>query len=235
MPSEPPALLSTAPRRWEPRQGGGRPGAGAASRGRGPQGSSAAGLFPPGGAAEEQRDGSWRGVCTGQMETGAVRSHSSSLAPAALLGVLSKFRWRLKFLTRGFKSFLSPAKRGLNALQLFPGARRGTHVSAAGARAAGRRAARDAAPPRPGLREHDGGTAPVSPSTESSKAAQTGAAPTVRGFCPPTHSRSPASERPRELQRHNDGTLRNAALSLLQTKISKSVFSSHPYRDTPLS
>lgn len=236
------------------------PGADAASQGRGPKRSSgsAAGLFPPRGAAEEPRlprDGSWRGVCTRQMETGAVYSHRSSLAPAALVGVLSKFRWRLKFLTRGFKRFLSPAKRGLNALQLFPGARWGTHVRAPGARAAGRRAAREStgcatasAPPRPRLQEHGGGTAATSRSTESSKTTPgtgaelrhraSGAAPTVRGFCSPTRSHSPPLERPRallELQRYTDGTPWNAAPSLLQTKITKNAFPSHPYRTTPLS
>ena len=121
------------------RRRGERPGAGAAPRDAAPK----AAALPLCSHREEPRDGSWRGVCTRQMETGAARSHRSSLAPAALLHVLSKFRWRLKFLTRGFKSFSSPAKRGLNSLQLFPGARWGTHVCAAGARAAGRRAARE--------------------------------------------------------------------------------------------
>lgn len=46
-------------------------------------------------------------VCTGQMETGAVYSHRSRLAPSCLVGVPSKFWWCLKFLTQGFKAFVS--------------------------------------------------------------------------------------------------------------------------------
>lgn len=41
------------------------------------------------------------------METGAVYSHRSSLAPSHLVGVLSKFWWCLKFLTQGFNAFVS--------------------------------------------------------------------------------------------------------------------------------